>query len=204
MKIFILALLILLELIYVNGNCEIKASTQAKIDAQNDINGNYEKWFFIGLLGNIFGVGYSYFAKINIPEERLIGKPPEYLEEYFKEYKKSLKIERLKKSLTGATISSIVILYYLGLPEIYKACILKESSCSFSNIEIIPNCSFPLENWNCSSSFVGCSGTSTSSGGCGNGGSSSGCGGGSGVGGCGSGSIKILLPFPINTIFLIR
>ncbi|MCS7232226.1 MAG: hypothetical protein RMJ67_08835 [Elusimicrobiota bacterium] len=152
---------------------------QALEDAHRDVKRNFKEdvWVAVGFFGNIFGVLFAYFYSPKIPVSSLMGKSPEYVSVYIENYKEFYKNLRLKSSLLGFGVSSLLLIAVVSSKSVFS---LSYSGCG--NIQL-NGCSSGGEFSGCSSlngSFSGCS-SSCGGGGCSGGGVSG------GGGGCSSG-----------------
>ena len=90
--------------------------SQAVADAQRDAQlvVNKTVWQLTGCVGNVFGMGAALIYEPRLPAERLIGKPPEYVEYYTNEFRRETKGLQFYHAATGCVSLSIgVFIWYI-------------------------------------------------------------------------------------------
>lgn len=87
------------------GSSDFYAVHRAKRDARKDTNGCL--WFSAGFLMNLVGVGIAIMDDPKPRESALIGKSPEYIVKYTKEYKSEKRNIETRYSMTGCIVFAI-------------------------------------------------------------------------------------------------
>ena len=83
-----------------------KACTDAKLDAQEDIDAKL--WIGAGCLFGLLGVGAAYIIKPSPPMSRLLGKSPDYVAVYTACYKDEGKKIQVKSAVKGCMLGMLV------------------------------------------------------------------------------------------------
>ncbi|MCD6531997.1 hypothetical protein J7K99_06115 [bacterium] len=97
-----------------------KACTDAKLDAQIDINTTL--WMGAGCLFGLLGVGAAYVIEPSPPASRLLGKSAEYVAIYTDCYKEEGKSIQTKAALKGCVVGTLVAwALYLALSPLIAA-----------------------------------------------------------------------------------
>ena len=75
---------------------------------------NKTVWQLTGCVGNIFGMGAALVYEPRLPANRLIGKPPEYVEYYTNEFRRETKGLQFYHASTGCVSFSVgVLVWYI-------------------------------------------------------------------------------------------
>ena len=92
------------------------SAEEAIIDARRDaeINTNIAGWAVGGFLCGVFGVGFAYLYKPEVPVHRLMGKSSEYVSVYIVEYQEASRREQLPPALAGFAVWVLLFLYLGG------------------------------------------------------------------------------------------
>ncbi len=97
------------------------ACTQAKLDAQNNVNETL--WFMAGCLGGVLGLGAAYLIEPNPKAMSLVGKSSEYVAQYSDCYTEEAKSIQTTKAKNGC-------LTYLGFYLVYVLLVVSAASSS--------------------------------------------------------------------------
>ena len=113
--VVILALLALVVPFFAQSDdVTTEACTDAKLDAQRDINTTL--WMGAGCLFGLLGVGAAYVIEPSPPASRLLGKPSDYVAIYTDCYKDEGKSIQTKAAVKGCVVGALVELaLYLAL-----------------------------------------------------------------------------------------
>lgn len=92
----------------VESATEEHVRSQAVADAQRDAELAVNKltWQLTGCVGNILGIGVALLYEPRMPSDRLVGKPPEYVEYYANEFRRETKGLQVYHAATGCSASS--------------------------------------------------------------------------------------------------
>ena len=115
MKILTLALLLTTLLTTVSHSTEIGISAQAIIDARADAENdvNEQGWVFFGCCLTGLAVSVAVLSSPEVPIDKFIGKPPEYIYFYSEEYRRKVRELRLRYTAIGwlATTALVGFVY---------------------------------------------------------------------------------------------
>lgn len=136
-----------------------KAISDGKNDAKEETSGLM--WFGCGLFP-VFGLSASFLFVSGPPQERLLGKPSEYVYAYTKQYKRTKRSKQTRSAMLGCAVSGTILLiasiYVLSQEEV-ECCSGPDLSCGLSD-EGCDNISGCAENSSsCSSSSTSCGGS---------------------------------------------
>jgi len=111
--VVILALLVLVVPFFAQSDdVTTKACTDAKLDAQKDINTTL--WMGAGCLFGLLGVGAAYVIEPSPPASRLLGKPSDYVAIYTDCYKEEGKSIQTKAAVKGCIIGALAqVAFYI-------------------------------------------------------------------------------------------
>ncbi len=83
-----------------------KACTDAKLDAQRDINTTL--WMGAGCLFGLLGIGAAYVIEPSPPASRLLGKPSDYVAIYTDCYKDEGRSIQTKAAVKGCVVGALL------------------------------------------------------------------------------------------------
>jgi hypothetical protein len=135
---------------------------QAFIDGRNDAKEETSglMWFGCGLVP-VFGLGASFLFVSGPPQERLLGKPSEYVYAYTKQYKRAKRSKQTRSAMLGCAVSGTILLItsiILLSQEDTECCSGPDLSCGLD--DECGNISGCAENSSsCSSSSTSCGGS---------------------------------------------
>lgn len=99
---FLTALLLFTPLLaQQNMNEYLEGKLAGEMDAESK-----DIWFLAGFLGMI-GVLLAYVVEPEVPSQKLIGKPPYYIQGYMEGYKKKSRNKNVTKALYGMVASTV-------------------------------------------------------------------------------------------------
>lgn len=100
-----IAFLLVLSILFtsISYSTEVGMSAQAIIDARADASNDVIKttWFMLGCCFGVFGYAVSLAETPEIPIDRFMGKPPEYVYFYSEEYQRKTKSIQSDYALRG-------------------------------------------------------------------------------------------------------
>lgn len=103
-KVMVVVLCVLMLAIPVLCQQAETAATQARADAQQNVNGG--TWLLIGIFLGIIGYVIALAAPPKAPAVALLGKDPEYAAVYADTYSQVGKKIQMKKAMTGCLIGT--------------------------------------------------------------------------------------------------
>ncbi|RKU26954.1 hypothetical protein C6497_12990 [Candidatus Poribacteria bacterium] len=110
---YILILTLLISLFPYQTNADIPAIAINDARLDSDRNVNPDKWFWMGACIPGIGVYYANPLFIEIPLDRILGKPPEYVFFYMQEYNRNVQAIRLRE-MTKGTLTTFGVFTSLG------------------------------------------------------------------------------------------